>query len=47
MKKVLLRQSQRNLQKVNKGGGGASTALTEAQRLANELARLKIQAERR
>ena len=27
-------------------GGGASTALTEAQRLANELARLKIQAER-
>jgi hypothetical protein len=32
--------------KRNKGGGGASTALTEAQRLANELARLKIQAER-
>ena len=31
--------------KKNKGGGGASTALTEAQRLANELARLKIQAE--
>jgi hypothetical protein len=31
--------------KRNKGGGGASTALTEAQRLANELARLKIQAE--
>jgi hypothetical protein len=28
------------------GGGGSSGALTEAQRLANELARLKIQAER-
>jgi hypothetical protein len=31
--------------KRNAGGGGASTALTEAQRLANQLAQLKIQAE--